>query len=56
MQSRGVLATYEECISRPLLRMLKVVKTTNQDKPIASIDDANAHMEAFAASEIQYAT
>lgn len=34
----------------------KVGKTTNHDKPIASIDEANAHIEAFAASEIQYVT
>ena len=27
-----------------------------QDKPIASIDEANSHMAAFVASEIQYAT
>jgi hypothetical protein len=28
---------------------------TYQDKPIASIDEANAHVATFVASEIQYA-
>jgi hypothetical protein len=51
-----VLAAYEVCISRNLFAQGTVDETTNQDKPIASIDDAISHVAMFVASEIQYAT
>jgi hypothetical protein len=48
-----MLAAYEPRISHALWRE---EERSYQDKPIASIDDASAHVATFAASEIQYAT